>query len=238
VDDYEPFRIPRAARSYVRDLHEMPDDVVARHLRAHADAWFRHLRWEAIKDNLVMNELCTRREVAHLDVHYTFLSAYAHPVSRHAPEAIRGHNARRFQQSYDHYSSELILLYAVALAVRELEAFRQMVDREPAVGIRDWEYAVVPVLREARQRAAHLWFLGDEPPLFDREEDATYRNRPNGVPRPVTLEQAQAIPGEEVRYYDNPLRRLKDMHREARGYPWLLYRSPWPRQDAFSLSLF
>lgn len=110
-----------------------------------------------------------------------------------------------------------------------------MADREPAVGLRGWDEAVVPVLREARQRADHLWFLGDDPPLFDREEDATYRNRPDGVPRPVTLEQAQAIPAEEVRYYEKPLRRLREMHLESRGYPCLLYRLPWPRADAFSM---
>lgn len=88
VEDFQPFRIPRSARSYVRRLIELPDDVVARHLEAHSDAWFHHLRWDAIKDNLVMNQPCTRREAAHLDVHYTFLGAYAHPVSQHAPEAL------------------------------------------------------------------------------------------------------------------------------------------------------
>jgi hypothetical protein len=232
MDDFRPFRVPRSTRSYVRHLVELPDDVVVRHLRAHADAWFQQLRWDAIKDNLVMNQLCTRRETAHLDVHYSFLGAYVHPVSPHAMEAVRG--ARSFQPSYDHYASELVLLYAVALAVRELEAFRRMADREPVVEVRDWEEDVVPVLSLARERAAHLWFVGDEPPLFDREEDATYRNRRNRVPQPVTFEQAQAIPNDEVRYYENPLRRLKEMHRAARGYPWLLYRSPWPRGDAFS----
>lgn len=154
MDDFRPFRVPRSARSYIRHLVELPGDVVARHLHAHADAWFHHLRWDAIKDYLVMNQLCTRREAAHLDVHYTFLGAYAHPVSPHAVEAVRG--ARSYQPSYDHYASELALLYAIALAVRELEAFRQMADLEPIVELRDWEESVVPVLSLARGRAAHL----------------------------------------------------------------------------------
>jgi hypothetical protein len=81
----------------------------------------------------------------------------------------------------------------VALAVRELEAFRQMADREPVVGLRDWDGTVAPVSSQARERASHLWFHGDEPPLSDREEDATYRNRPDGVPQPVTLEPLLAL---------------------------------------------
>jgi hypothetical protein len=232
MDDFRPFRVPGPASSYVRHMIELPDDAVARFLQAHADAWFQHLRWNAIKDNLVMNQLFSRREAAHLDIHYTFLSAYAHPVSQHAPEAIR--RVRGFQRTYDHYASELVLLYAIALATRELEAFRRMADRAPAVEVRDWEQEVVPVLASAQQRAAHLWFVGDEPPLFDREEDATYRNRRGRVPQPVALEQAWAIPGNEVRYYEDPLRRLRQMHLPARGYPWLLYTSPWPRGEAFS----
>jgi hypothetical protein len=235
LEDFQPFRAPRSARSYVRRLIELPDDVVARHLEGHADAWFRHLRWDAIKDNLVMNQLCTRREAAHLDVHYRFLGAYVHPVSRQAPEAIRGaRGSQRSYNRYNHYASELVLLYVVALAVRELEAFRRMADREPAVEVTDWEAAVVPVLLSARERAAHLWFVGDKPPLFDREEDATYRNRRGIVPEPVTVEQIEAIPDHDVRYYEDPLRRLKEMHRAVRGYPWLHYRSPWPRSDTFS----
>jgi hypothetical protein len=190
---------------------------------------------------------CVERGVAQPPIHQTscalverqltlmsttvFLSAYAHPVSKHAPEAIRG---SRDLHSYDHYASELVLLYVVAFAIRELEAFRRMADREPAVEVRDWEDDVVPVLLSARERAAHLWFVGDNPPQFDREEVATYRNRRDRVPQPVTSEQVQAIPDDEVGYYENPLRRLKEMHRATRGYPWLLYQSPWPRADAFS----
>jgi hypothetical protein len=33
-------------------------------------------------------------------------------------------------------------------------------------------------------------------------------------------------PSEEVRYYENPLRRMWSLHQEARGYPWFHFRSP------------
>jgi hypothetical protein len=232
IDEFSPFRVPKAALPHVRSRYELPDDVVERHLLAHVEAWRRHLRWEAIKDNLKLNGLCTEKEIAHLDVHYAFLSAFVHPVSLRAPEAIRGHNARGFHRSYDHYASELALLYVVVLAERELEAFKAMTSRAPAVGLRGWDDTMKPSLLVARQRSAHLWFQGDTACFFDREEEAVARNQEDGIPRPVTLEQVNAIPPEEVGYYENPLRRLRELHQEGRGYPWNLYRSPWPRTDA------
>ena len=41
--------------------------------------------------------------------------------------------------SYDHYSSELVLLYVVAIAVEELRHFREMTQRHPAIEIAGWQ---------------------------------------------------------------------------------------------------
>jgi hypothetical protein len=63
-----------------------------------------------------------------IDVHHRFLSSYVHPISdRQAATYGRNQPWPR----YDHYSSELIMLYAITLAVREIRSFIAMCGMKP-----------------------------------------------------------------------------------------------------------
>jgi hypothetical protein len=207
--------------SYLVDA-QIPDVLVA-WVKTHVHSQMAFL--------LVLNALLSKREAAHYDVHYSFLSAFTHPVSTKSVYEVYG-RATEYPPRYDHYASELVLLYLVALGSRELTAFYAGCRREPAVGLRDWE-ATEEQISAGRASSSHLWLPPDDPPFFDRETDAVNRNRPkpDSAPRPVSAPEVDALPLDQVRYYSNPLQRLRQLHERSRGYPWLLYSSPWPRTD-------
>ena len=187
------------------------------------------LGWAHLIRNLILNELLTQRDAVRLQVHYRFLGAYVHPTSSRAPEILHGRYPFD-SKGYDHYSSELVLLYVVAFASRELRAFRDMSERAPRLNIREWE-DTERILADADEKASHLWFPPNEPPWFDRIKEANNRGLVEGEFVPRDGRQPEQIPSAEVRYYDNPLGRLISMHHhqnEMTGFP---YTSPWPRDD-------
>ena len=68
------------------------------------------LGWLNLVRNLVLNELLAQDDVTRLQVHYRFLGAFVHPSSDRTARLLR----RRVVSDplrYDHYSSELGLLY-------------------------------------------------------------------------------------------------------------------------------
>jgi hypothetical protein len=112
-----------------------------------------------------------------------------------------------------------------------------MVDREPRVGIGDAD-TLEAIATMAERVSAHLWFPGGSPHDFDRVEEANHRGVvegnfvPVGSPGRVRPEE---LDDEDVRYYRNPLRRIRKMHHSAAEITGFVYRSPWERPDAFWL---
>ncbi len=95
-------------------------------LRARADEnearWLLYLRWSALVENLLENDLVDEEDCGRLAAHYRFLSTFAHPVSD-AAQRLYARPLDGAAPHYDHYSSELILLYVVALGALELENY-------------------------------------------------------------------------------------------------------------------
>jgi hypothetical protein len=190
---------------------------------------YRHdLRWNSLIDNLVFNELNTAEDTLRLNVHYRFLSAFVHPLSDQ-------HQLLYGQQSgdgvtYDHFASELILLYIVAFASYELEGLLLAMTRPPSVEV-GGRGAQEHRLAQARHLAAHLWFLGERPTGYDRISEANQRlwANPSDPLRPP--KSPQELDDSEVRYYRNPLRRLVALHRHANEIFGYKYASLWPRAD-------
>lgn len=60
---------------------------------------------------------------------------------------------------YDHYSSELILLYAAVMATVELRNFSEMARQEPTVEVEGWE-DIEQACNAAWSLTGHLWYTG------------------------------------------------------------------------------
>jgi hypothetical protein len=127
---------------------------------------------------------------------------------------------------YDHYSSELILLYVITFAVREIRSFITMCGMEPEVRLRD-----ITELQSECDRlwasASHLWFPGQPEQPYDQFESD---NR-------LAYEEHQDAPRDDLDpdaiYYTDPLRRIIAMHQSTRELTTgTAYQSPWPRGDA------
>ncbi len=192
-----------------------------------------YLRWTSLRKSLELNNLATQQQLDQLEVHYRFLSAFVHPLTTEVISLLYGRN--RPWPSYDHYSSELVLLYINLLATHELTCFARRASQPPSVALRGW-----PEIQErcelATRLCAHLWFPGGHPHAYDRWVTANQRAfevMRDGAARPEHVTPPQNLDDAEVRYYSNPMRRLVAMHSSPRELmTGFVYQSPWPRDDA------
>lgn len=228
IDDFDPFAGPkkhaaRLAKPFWELEHRQrwaDESESTRHrLFTHAN----------VLKALNANRLLTGQRVQ-VDVHYAFLSGFAHP-SKRGYEAIYGHNFPDRMRSFDHYASELALLYVICIAAAEIDIFGRMARRAPRLGLAGWA-DVESEVREARLASSYFWFLGSGPTFYDRIE--TVHTPPGrrrltwGRPRmdPATVRDAT------VRYYVDPLDRLVKLHHSVQEMSTgLLFESPFERQD-------
>jgi hypothetical protein len=181
-----------------------------------------YLTWPRIKRNLLSNMFETEDSLARIDVHYRFLSAHVHPLAERSSDTY-GRN--RSWPRYDHYASELVLLYAITLAVREIRSFIAMCAMEPQVHL-DGESDLIDLSGRLDAVSAHLWFPGQPPHAYDLYEADNRRDFAAHLGK-----SAENIPTEP--YYSDPLRRLVALHRNTRELmTGRAYLSPWPRDDA------
>jgi hypothetical protein len=227
VDDYDPFAGPKkhagrlAAPFWQR-----------RHVRQWADesakAWRYTFRHAAVMKALRVNSLLLGRHVQ-VDVHYAFLSAFAHP-SKRGYEAISGGHSPDRIGSFNHVASELVLLYVIVLAAAELDTWGRMARRVPRIVIREWD-EVQREVREAQFASSYFWFLSGEPQALDRI-DTVHTPVGNAKPKWGSPKvDPAAIEPVRVRYYKNPLDRLTKLHQ---SWPelstGLVHRSPFERR--------
>lgn len=236
LDHHDPFEPSAQAQPYLVGDFTSTVDERREHAARHRRRWNDYLAWRRLRENLLLNEFYTDDELVRWDVHHGFLSAFVHPTPR-AIEGIYGRNIPAVSPRYDHYASELILLYAHTLARLELEALEAMASREPSVVLAQWD-DVMEDMAASRAMNAYFWFPKGDPTMFDRVEEANRRGIMNRQLVPMSERPApDQIRLEEVRYYKNPLRRLILMHlgiNEMTGFAW---HSPWPRPDAFTRSM-
>jgi hypothetical protein len=190
----------------------------------------RFLRWESLKDGLLVNELADTTELLQLEVHYRFLSTFTHATQP-------GYTLVRATSSNEpDHAEELLRLYLVELAAAELDAFLAMAELEPPVEVTNADEIRV-LVQTARRRSAHLWFPGGQPDRFDYVEEANTRafrqfeqdgfsQRPRSTP--------DDIQRDEVGYYGDPMQRLMRLHWSfVEGTTRFRFQSRWPRQDAW-----
>lgn len=227
---YDPFA-PHSPDEGTRG-HPLVDDETLDRWAAENRAIYKQTRWGSLNENLLLNELATEEGLAILAVHYRFLSAFVHPYPT-AYQAVYGRNQPSGAPRYDHYNSELCLLYLLRIASDELLDFKRMTEREPQVELSGWD-EIKHWVTQALMLTDHLWFPGSSPHPFDRFEDANARSFAARRFGPVPAgSRPEDLPEDEVRYYTHPLQRLKALHRSVtEGTTGLTFQSAWPRPDA------
>lgn len=228
-DHYDPFTGGKKSAPRLAAPFSQREDVLdwANESAAAWSRWFVHGK---VMAGLRVNRLLPRCEV-HVDVHYGFLSGFAHP-SKRGYEALFGRDHPDRMGSFDHYASEMCLLYVITIAAAEIEAYGRMSRRIPRLGLSGWDDVTLAV-REARFASEHFWFLGDGPTMLDRI-DTVHTPRGNERPKlgrpkvdPVHL------PDVKVRYYSDPMERLVRLHSSFQEMTTgLVYRSPFERSDS------
>lgn len=189
----------------------------------HRQRYNASMRWSAVVDSLELNGLVTARHRLHLNVHYRFLSAFVH--GQHA--AYRSLETSRFRSQYsnEHIGEELALLYVAQFGARYLQSLLQMCDRPPTVEI-DERTDLEALAFELLSRSQHLWFLDDEPSMYDRGQEML--DRAAGSPGRSGVWDPMAFSPQEIRYYRNPIERLARLHETSTEMvTGFTYSSPW-----------
>lgn len=193
------------------------------------DRWHDYLRWSALLENLVANDLISKVDCQRLGVHYRFLSTFAHPVSN-TQRRLYGRQLDGREPHYDHYASELALLYVITFAALELENYRDGVRKALGVDLPDAQETDRD-LRAARNVTNYFWFIGTNPNGWDFHAQANrlaiQRMRDGNIGEVGAQEPADAP------FPTDPLLRLIQQHRNSHGrVEGMEFVSPWPRNDA------
>lgn len=229
IDDFAPFtggkeHAARLASPFWRKKHRQE---WAKESAAMWDRYFVHNR---VMRAIDVNNLLPGRLRMQVDIHYAFLSGYAHP-SKKGYEAFFRHNHPDRMGDFDHYGSEMALLYAITLAAAELEVFMRMCRRHPRLGLLDW-HDIASEIRDARIASAYFWFLGGEPQVLDRIDTV---HTPPGEQNPKWGRPSRdwrKLRPWDVQYYADPLDRLVRLHHSwSEMSSGLTYESPFQRND-------
>jgi hypothetical protein len=225
--NYDPFYGPPGEQPEFADWLDLSQSKD--HAEQQRQTYHAMFTWRPLVESLVLNGLVADRHRLHVSVHYRFLSAFVH--SHHAAHKLLGSPPPSFGGGppEPHAIEELALMYAVQLTARYLDAFVRMTERPPRVHLENRD-RVKDRVALCLGRTAHLWFLTDEPHLYDRGQELLARVAEAREFRPsaTAMADALAIPLDEVRYYRNPLDRLRQMHHgSVEATTGFRYVSPW-----------
>ncbi|HEY5477394.1 MAG TPA: hypothetical protein VIK11_11860, partial [Tepidiformaceae bacterium] len=136
VGDFDPFtggkkHAARLARPFWKkaDREEWAAEAAAE--------WRQFFVHDKVLMALRVNRLLPGVSAVQVDVHYGFLSGFAHPSQR-GYETVYGRSHPDRMGSFDHYASELALLYVITIAAAELDIFARMARRAPRLGLSRW----------------------------------------------------------------------------------------------------
>lgn len=196
----------------------------------HRTLYSRLLSFDSIVKHLRLNGVLTRKTATRIIVHYNFLSGFTHSTA----EAMRlCQSWHRFGVDtdvvYNHYKSELALLYICHLLGMHLRFLLHYFRRWRPSHVRNANKLYYPLCRRVDDDFGYFWFIFNHPHEFDRYQHA---NRRCDYTRGVLFRPTDTRLG-DVRYYDDPLNRLRDMHGSQHELTTgNVYDSPFPREDA------
>jgi hypothetical protein len=108
--EYQPF--VASAKEHRMLLPESGNyEQQQRYAKAQHEMYHTSLRWPQLLSNLRLNRLVSNSDIVHIGVHYRFLSAFVHPLKDNYRLLYGNTYDLGRPIRYDHYSSELCLLY-------------------------------------------------------------------------------------------------------------------------------
>lgn len=180
-------------------------------------------------DKLLLNRVLTKKVAARVRVHYNFLSGFSHATygSIERIVNVKGYHGTDAPLLYNHYHSELGLLYVchlagmfLDLALKYFRRWRIAID-----GADNYQALVARVEPEF----GYFWFIFNGPHLFDRYNDA---NRLSDY-RKKRFVRPEEVKDSQVRYSDDPLNRIRELHWTTQELSTgNVFISPFPRGDA------
>lgn len=192
--------------------------------RENRDIYRGFFTFDRIVDHLRLNEVLNQKTATRLFVHYNYLSSHSHNTYRSYQQFTRNVPP---SSPYDHYHSELCLLYILHLSAMFLE-FAIRYCRRRQLKVADLSHTRL-VMQEATTSFDYFWFIFNDPHEFDY---ITTANRKSDYLSGLVF-RSQDIKRAYVRYYEDPLRRLIDMHTTSRELTTgNVYHSPFERSDA------
>jgi hypothetical protein len=228
LEEHDPFLGRPSDQSYVADWTEL--SARRRWAESNEDVYRSHLTWRAIRDNLALNGLATSLQLRQIDVHYRFLSAFTHAHSR-GYDRLRRVDTVLDQSGYDHYLSELVLLYQITIAAQEMGDLFAVLERPPTSFL-DHADELRARIESASGLARHLWFPPDGPTEYDEFVRANHRRFSELRPREHDGGAGQVDDADL--YYADPLTRLVQLHQsQSELVTGLRYVSPWNRPPPF-----
>jgi hypothetical protein len=226
MDKYSP-TVGRPADQVEFDDGLTPLEHRERMARENRDRWQGWLRWDALRRSLDLNGMYQGRDLTAIDVHYAFLSGFTHATNA-GYDGVFDRYGSILSRGVDHFADELIQLYVAAIGSRELALLSGMEEREPPVRVHGRD-EVQSLISDCQIATAPLWYPGTGPYEYDR---VVARNRRHfSAVRAGDEPPSPAAPlnDDELKYYSDPLERLREMHRSFRevttGIGWM---SPWP----------
>lgn len=185
----------------------------------------KYLSFSGMKKALLLNKIYTEQEWGRISVHYQFLSTFIHP-NKKSMGVIEGNVINSYVNSpeeicnYDHYLSELALLYVAFHLKYFLEEIIGYLSRNFNI---DEEFK--KSLFEGFEDFNYFWFLKESPHAYDEHEYLTIKNHAKQM-RDFELDG-------KIPYYKNPLQRLVGLHTSKYELTTgSVYNSPFPRKDA------
>jgi len=187
-----------------------------------------------ILENLRLNDVLSRKTTARVLVHYNFLSGFSHSTSQsiNAMSKIKGYyhiGGDGIEISYSHYHSELALLYICHLLSMHLQHALYYLTKWCSIQVRKERKLYRRLCYKVQQDLGYFWFIFNTPHQYDRYEHANRKSnfQEERIFRPEDIRLG------DVRYYDDPLYRLKQLHQSQRELTTgNIYDSPFPREDA------
>jgi hypothetical protein len=190
------------------------------------------LTFDRILENLCLNGVLNKKTSTRVLVHYNFLSNFSHctsdSISLISTRRLHQATSRWLENIYDHYLSELALLYICHLLSMHLQHAVYYL-RWRSIKLKNEKKLYRSLCRRVDDDFGYFWFIFNKPHQYDMYAHA---NRKCNYKKKLFYRPEDIKPG-YVRYYDNPLYRLKQLHQSQRELlTGNVFISPFPRDDA------
>jgi hypothetical protein len=211
----------------------MPRKIKSEIVKNYGALYKYFLTFDRILENLRLNGVLDKKTTTRVLVHYNFLSNFSHSTSD-SLSIMRERKLYQLSQNgldivYNHYLSELALLYVCHLLLMHLQHAIYYL-RWRAIKLKNEFKIYRSLCKKVEDDFGYFWFIFNKPHQYDRYSHA---NRKCNYKKKIFYRPEDIRLG-DVRYYDNPLYRLKQLHQSQRELlaGGNIFVSPFPRDDA------